>query len=189
MEQLTPEVLGIIAWTVGLALVGGAAWVARPEIAAFLGGLLDRYTTVKTFAPAPADYDNPGEDEPAAQEAPVPAFERAERPLFVPPVQLPNGLALSELDIARIDTLARLMAAGAVSESTAITAVWDGRGGAARVSKGGSKAYTDRRDALRALALAYGWQPAPPAPPAEDEPDDPRLVPINRGKFGHVELP
>lgn len=188
MAKLEP---GVLIFITLVAFVGfGVLWfrVIRPMledfgVLAYADGEAEAAEGVKPFATTTrVDYVNDGNagDDDAA---PVPAFERAERPRFVPPVQVPNAAHLGELDIARLDTLARLMAAGAVSESTAITAVWDGRAGAARVSKGGARAYTDRRDALRALAVFYGWQP-----PTPDRAPDARLVPINGGDKGYIEV-
>jgi len=117
-------------------------------------------------------------------EAPEPAFERPEPAAFVQRVQALNTGAWSEWDIIRIDTLARLMAAGVGSESTLIPTVYDGQAGVPKVSKGGSAAYTARRDALRAAALSYGWKPPETPPPAPE----PRLVLISGGREGSVEL-
>lgn len=116
------------------------------------------------YPDAAADYVTHVTDRPASHAPPEPAFERAERPAFVPPVQLVNEGNLTYDDVVRLDTLARLVAAGTIAESTAIVAVYDGKGGVLKVSKGGSAAYEGRRNALRSLAIAYGWRPAPPEP-------------------------
>lgn len=88
----------------------------------------------------------------------VPPFERAEPLSFVPPVQLLNSPHLGPEDIIRLDTMARLLAAGKIAESVAITVVYDGVAGVRRVAKGGGDAYVHRRDALRVLAAHYGWR-------------------------------
>jgi hypothetical protein len=167
---LTLFTLAAIAWYLGL----------RPLIEA-----LRERKRVKGYN---ADYDErpaPRPSEAVAPAAPVQQFEPAELVLFVPPVQLLNSPHVTAEDVVRLDTIARLMAAGTVAESAALTTVYDGRAGVVKVSKGGSAAYLARRDALRALAAAYGWKPAAPADPPEPAP---RLVPIAGGREGHFEL-
>jgi hypothetical protein len=76
------------------------------------------------------------------------------------PVILPEHEYLDPLAQLRLDTLARLLARGAISsESAALEAAFPD------MKRGGSKKYVLRRDALHILAERYGWQPAPPTPP------------------------
>jgi hypothetical protein len=162
----------------------GLLWfrIFRPMLEDF--GVLRPADGVNSYS---VDYDERPASRPSEASAPVASvrqFEPAELVLFVPPVQLLNSPHVTSEDVARLDTIARLMAAGTVTESAALVAVYDGRAGVAKVSKGGSAAYTAKRDALRALAVAYGWKPAPPPEP----PPEPRLVPISGGREGHFEL-
>ena len=139
---------------------------------------------VNSFGPRRVRYVAHEDGEQDGTGAPEPAFERPEPATFVQDVQALNAGAWSAHDITRLDTLARLMAAGIGSESTLIPTVYDGQAGVPKVSKGGSAAYTARRDALRAAALSYGWKPPETPPPAPE----PRLVLISGGREGSVEL-
>jgi hypothetical protein len=181
MEHMTPEqLLTIVVGTLAIILIK-TLWEWRMPIADRLRPMLQR----RAPASRAADYVAHGDREIDRNDRRFSAPNRAEPALFVPPVQLPPGAELPPLDIVRLDTLARLMAAGTVSESAAITVVWDGTKGAIKVSKGGSKAYADRRDALRLLAAAYGWKAPEPAAP----PEPPRVVKVNAGRPDEREVP
>lgn len=180
-----------------IVLVGALTWsrIIRPglEDAGLLQDPADGPTaSMRVPLPAalsrdtPAAYVADGAGESIAAGAAVRPFEPAELPLFVPPVQLLNSPHMGPEDVIRIDTMARLLAAGQTSESAAIVAVYDGQAGVPRVSKGGSAAYVARRDALRALAAHYGWRP--PTPAQADPRAEARRIPINGGRDGYVEV-
>lgn len=112
--------------------------------------------------------------------APFSPFEQAEQPPFVQGVQPPNGAEPPAEDITRIDSAARVLAAGLTGEAAIIELLFDG------VKRGGSKRYATIRDGVRLLAASkYGWKQPEPAASA---PEAPRLIPISDGKGGYIEV-
>jgi hypothetical protein len=164
MEHMTPEQLGVIVVGTLAIIFGRMAWGYRLEIADWFAARLPRR------APVSADYVAHAGRADVAPEAPFTALNSPERPAFVQPEQLAQAA-----ERATIDAAARFMAAHNVGEAAVIELLFDG------VKRGGSKRYTDLRDAVRARAQLHGWQaPAAPEPPRvvrvyEGRPDE-RLV-------------
>lgn len=184
MEHVTIEIL---LWIIGAAifsLVAQTAWAWR---ASLLEKLFSLRRDVSTVRQKPiADYVERTPDVIQSAEAGFSEFERLERATLVQSVQGLNEGDLTYSNLIRLDTLARLLAAGHVAESTGIETIWDGTGGLPKVTRGGSAAYTSRCKVMKALAVRYGYKPK--EADQKPLPDAVRVVPVRDGKEGYVKF-
>lgn len=123
----------------------------------------------RLFRPSPlaVDYGKRSEASDDHDEAPFSALNGPERPVFVQPEQLAQAA-----ERATVEAAARALAVGWAGEAAIIEAFFDG------VKRGGSRRYTDLRDAVRARAQAHGWKAPELAPP----PEPPRVVRVYEGR-------
>lgn len=187
MEQLTPQILGIIGLSVLVALIGGTVWVAGPEIRAGLAWLLHRYVNVKAFAAAPADYDNRDDDE-RDDEGAFLRDGKAETAKTSETETAPKSPALlPSFDVKALQEDGKVYALGAALAHGVIPA--GNRTAAIRAVFG--PVTGERYSRLARQVRHYEAQVLATLPPVEDAQDEEaaaRIIPINDGKKGYVEL-
>lgn len=148
-----------------LAVLSALLLVSIGRVVVWVVTQVEAWRGVKRYEAPPARYVAPRAAEEDRNAAPFTALNSPERASFVQPVQAPNGAGVGLEDITRIDAAARGLAAGLSGEASLIELFFDG------VKRGGSKRYTDLRDAVRLLAsVKYGWKPPEPLPVAPTRP-------------------